>query len=120
MKYDIGFELWSANYEICQTNEDVFILDYFAKRVHIESIVMKKSYSDRESYITYHTSNGQHFRENENPRELGLFLNEDEAKKSAKEKAIMAGKLEISNYESIIKDKQKRIKELKQSIKGVK
>ena len=119
MKYDLDDELWSANYKICQTDSDVFVLDYFAKRVHIERIEMAESYSDRESNITYRVSNGQHFRENENLRELGLFLNEEEARKSAKEKAIMAGKSEISNYESVIKDKQKRIKELKQSIKDL-
>ena len=119
MKYNLGDELWSANYEICQTDADVFVLDYFAERVHIEKIEIAKFYSDRDSNITYRVSNGQHFRENENPRELGLFLNEEEARKSAKEKAIMAGKLEISNYESVIKDRQKRIKELKQSIKNL-
>ena len=119
MKYNIGDEFYSANYEICQTSDDRLVIDYFAKKVEIEQIEIGKNYgrSIGESNITYRTSNDQHFRENKNPRELGLYLDEKKAKKAAKEKAIMAGKLEIRNYESIIKDKQKRIKELKQSIK---
>lgn len=119
MKYDIGDEFYSANYEICQTSDDRFVVDWFVKRVEIVRIEIRRDYgrSIGQSNIVYYTTNMQNFRENEDPRELGLFLDEKEAKKAAKEKAIMAGKLEIRNYESIIKDKQKRIKELKQSIK---
>lgn len=95
MKYNIGDELYSANYEICQTDDDRFVIDWFVKRVEIERIEINKNYGQRigESEITYRVSNGQHFRENENLRKIGLFLDEKEAKKAAKEKAIKEHKI---------------------------
>ena len=119
MKYNIGDELYSANYQICLAYNGRLVIDWFAKKVEIDRIEIRRDYgrSIGQSNIVYHTTNMQHFREDENPREFGLFLDEKEAKKAAKEKAIMMGKSEIRNCESTIKDKQKRIKELKQSIK---
>jgi hypothetical protein len=117
MKYNIGDELWYANYQICKTSNNVFILEHFARKVEIERIKISKAYGRFETGVTYETSNGISFKENDSLNEIGLFIYEKEAKKAAKEKVKIAAKLEIRNYESIIKDKQRRVKELKQAIK---
>ncbi len=119
--YNINDKFYSANYEICQENDGRFIIDYFVKKVEIIEIKIDKNYGQGigESSITYYVSNGQYFRENENPKKLNLFQDEAEAKKAAKEKAIMKGKSEIRSFESDIEEKQRRIKELKQSLKTI-